>query len=262
MSWRTYARVLAAVATALALALMLLTTAFAQPATSDCTTSGSGCNSYQWWNGGTSGVQLEYQISNPPLQNNLSFYSRGVSINDADSGGLANVQVGITKTKGSIPAQCNNDNLLYYYMFADDDNGNPEGLKCFTVPTSDINQFVEFQIGPYYSNGGGELVRIFSRGGTINDFIPNVPQAYGRITYQEQIYDKPINGHYEWGVQWLNNSYESNNTYYHQARPPDNLTQTKPVLMYWSPNPAPGNNGGIMYSCIYDNSNGPCVVGG
>lgn len=84
------------------------------------------------------------------------------------------------------------------------------------------------------------------------------------MIYKEEIFFSPTNGSWqdsEWHYNFIYDSsyYDYNvNTYYYQARYPDNLYGNQPPQMFVLTTPAPGNNGGTFESCAWSTYHTSC----
>ncbi len=219
----------------------------------------SGVARWTGWNGTTQGVKVVTVVSNPALRTSPAEWSRFAQVNN---GSQDLIDAGFEKiTKGMGGFCTGGGGLFAFAWFNAAGSGAP---RCIPVNSDNINQNATIEINPYYSNGGGMLVNIYMYDGQkLTYYIDNgwgLGQSFGQIKYQEQIFDY-VTGHEVWGSAWEESSYMENNTWYYQHRGADFLTYQLPPQMYWYIEPANGNAGGELHTCVYDSNVNDCVLG-
>ncbi len=248
------------IAPILLLLLLGFATAFAHTATTNCS---ANCESHQVWSGGsTYGFGSQTTVSSPGLHDTNAQWERRFVL--STSGGNPQVEVGITKGRGTLGA-CGVG--LWYYSRAVGSDGSYHGGTCFPVPSADINAGSFFQINDYTSNGGGNLVQVFSAGGVsrLTQFFPytdHLSSTYNTINYDEDITDH-VTGHEVWGSLWTNNQWvQSNGTFvYITVNGTLSTHSPTPPQMYWFKTPNSSPSGGQLYSCEYDSTSNSCTLG-
>lgn len=248
------------------------------PFTIDCRT---GCESEGIWNGTSYGLYDSYQVSNPDMTVcNVCNYARMNMIRLGTSDVTSSIVVGIMKQNG-LNGWCGmaNNNKLYYSVQAFGSGGISDHIysHCAGVPSADFNSRAAWKIAPYVSNGGGMLVQLFSvnyDGSVEGTSAFHIPYSSGVIHsgnvikrdefFFGQPFDVPSPGHWVWGVSWLYPQWATGDgvLHYQTSDFSQHVYYGFPVYFYWWQVPAPGNSGGQLNSCIYDNTNFGCTIGG
>ncbi len=212
------------------------------------------------------GLASLFIVSNPGFSQNGVSYFRELYM----EGGISGlVEVGEVKWaytgSGGI---CGNSTALQYFFDAYNTNGLLLKSDCVNVPSADINNLIQFQMGFYVTNGPGMWFEV--EDGAIGAFdhcsdpcfVKGALTTYDYLGLQENMTDY-VTGHQVWGSEWLNNEFQANINgnpweYFGAAAPPN---APNPVQMYWHADPmGSSNNGGILYSCVYS-SGSECTLG-
>lgn len=254
-------RLLPALLIGIALATASPATSFAAGASFDCT---GGCMSSTYWNGIQYGALVQTTVSSPPLSNGDAVWDRFLQVKQQTSGSANSVYAGIEKC-GTGPcnqAFCGHPGLQYF-VATKDSAGQNERISCWPVPSADVNQPVNFGIVPY-SGGYGLSITLQNTGVVYSDqwpFADGAPASFGRVQYIESIKDT-VKGHEVWGSLWRYSAHlHADGLWSYQFRKADSLSSRNPPQMYWSPDAGPGNNGGVLVSCVYE-SGGGCTLNG
>lgn len=232
-----------------------------------CNVSLGGCQAIASWSPFPSqhGMATTVEVDNPGqsgFQSYIKFIRLWTSSNNTEA------YVGVIK--GNL--NCNNGNLTYFWEI--DRNGAPYNSSCFkTVPAGDINQFATFKISYYVSHGGGFFFWVFGHGGNwCNPCGAADSDATASVTSTDMdfwINYSSFSGHQVWGSEWDDNQYFNGTSWLY-----DNATSSiekdnnnggnhgPPPQMYWSSVPdGSTNNGGSLYSCLYDSNANFCSIG-
>lgn len=212
-------------------------------------------SSYVEWDGGTSGVSSVFFLDNPGLVDGGE-WTRYIQLITSDYSQFA--LFGVDKCNDNLGCYCPTFGRSAYYVFTDfgGDNapvcseitGNPNiNEQCvFTITDNSTNNGVEFQSSCPYDDTSFPC-----NGGGCSEYF-SLP-AWFRIQLDEYI-DNTFTGHNVWGGSWTDNKWRSVSTgaWNFQSRNTDFRNAGNPPQMYWHQVPAPGNAGGILYSCDYD----------
>lgn len=243
---------------------------YAQPTVTDCLTT---CYSWKAWNGTTYGARASLEMAGSAMRfytPNGSF-QRWVGVWNATDGtdGYGAIHAG-QEVDQPYAGYCNVGNGFkeaYFYVYAWNTSNMNVTYFCIPMHAANAAQPNEVQIGPYVSNGGGMLTRIFGYDGqTVNVYTPytsGIPHYWKSMGMQEQIQDNVYN-HQVWGAydtewEWL----DSGGTYHLQDVNLSFAAASDPPQMYWlsgySPLVYPGGKG---IACVYDGGNVPCTHNG
>lgn len=150
---------------------------------------------------------------------------------------------------------------LKYGVYGYDSSGFNDYNLCLSVPDSDVNLPMTMLVvrnNTTCNEGDGQLDEYLVQW-SFNDFsnftcVDNEnPNGYNRMQLQEDITDSNVTGHQVWGSHWTGSSWVNvSDTFVNQSRGVDFLTARNPPQMFWYIEPAPGNNGGQMTTCVYD----------
>jgi hypothetical protein len=246
--------------------------AFAQTAhpALTCTTT---CYSEYWWNGNTYGGSVNFTISNPGLNRSPSFFYRMLRLQPNDpaysNDPYPRLDIGIAESKGGgYGGYCGtyHGGALSFFYYALDFTGQVIDTLCQEVPSADYNSTVT--VSAIASDCAGELdglvdemfISISSPHFFQSYCLDTETAYYTRETLYEQISDN-FTDHHVWGSAWTLASYvNSNYNFVYQSRGEDGYILGDPPQMYWYTTPAPGNHGGILYSCDYAYGN-TCTYG-
>lgn len=241
----------------------------------DCS---GGCSSQQaWGQDGTynvHGASTQTLISSPPVSSSgYSWNSQLDVVSTSDSGYAF---FGLDKLgQNTRDADCTNNSstpTLYYYWAVTNSSGTLLGgtPKCVQVNGTDVNKYINIQIGNYTSNGGGTLI-VTHNGASDTPcesgcFFSGGDQTFGLIFLTDLVNDI-FSGHYQWGIDWTSNRYQSlTGTWAYQSHSCSDgdtacLTHHLPPAMFWFTSPEHSAIGGDLYNCIYDNNLNSCTLG-
>jgi hypothetical protein len=234
----------------------------AKPQSFNCTGS---CTSKGWWNGKTYGAFTDFTLSRPSLSYTSGVFDRYLDVRVDSSHSYPRIDMGEEVRYGIFsPGACTGYNTgLYIFVQTTDDLGNSTSWCYADDNSDDVNHGLEVQEGNYVSNGGGNLIRLWSVSQNWNVYWPYDEGAqgfYGTIGLYEIILDD-VSGHEVWGSSWTLNKWSSSDGVYHyQTRDFDYRYANNPPQFYWNDVPVPGNNGGELYSCDYDTGS-TCTFG-
>ncbi len=213
------------------------------PATVNCST---GCISNGEWDDWVKGGIVKFTVEDPLIHiSNGSFRRDLFMIN-----GTQEVDIGIS-VESSTTGGCGKKGD-WFFAEAVNALGQVLFLKCVGIPLQDVGLDVTFQESYFTSNGGGMFFKITDPGNTMCStgcFVSGMGTSYNIIFEQEGVYDTwtgtevALSG-------WSKSQYQSTTgVWTYQSRNFDFLTTSNPPQMYWHTVPAPGNNGGLLYSC-------------
>lgn len=232
-------------------------------ATTNCSRT---CVAENWWNGTTFGGSAQFTISNPTLSGNLDAYTRILRLQDGHGVNYPRVDIGIAKSGPSKINYCNST-ALKYMIYVWDGNGSNTYQLCLAVPSSDYNtDVVVTAVADYCSTteGDGLIDEMFisiHSGHFSQSVCADTENAWYTTEDEREEIATQVNGHQVWGShwvgsEWVNSSYQLQ----YQTRDSDGTNPSNPPQMYWHTVPAPGNNGGNLYSCDYDGGS-TCTYG-
>jgi len=212
--------------------------------------------SWEEWDGGTSGVSSTFFLDNPGLVDGGE-WSREIILGTGNNNHFA--EFGLDKCNDNINCLCPTFGRSALYVFTWSDQG-PASPVCFEMAQNNdnINRQCTFQITDNSTNNGVEYIMSCSYdnsnhpcgGGGCSEYF--ILPAWYRIQLEEHI-NNTFSGHDVYGGTWTQNQYQNTKTkaWIDQERDTDNWFIGNPPQMYWNPRPAPGNNGGTLYSCDY-----------
>ena len=212
-------------------------------------------SAYLEWDGGTLGVNSTFFLDNPGLVDGGE-WTRSVQLVSQDRNRFA--EFGLDKCNDNLTCLCPTfgRSALYVFTWSDQD----PGPICFEMAQNNdnINKQCSFQITENSTGNGVEYIMSCSydnsnhpcSGGGCSEYF-TLPAWY-RIQLGEYIHNT-FSGHDVYGGTWTQNQYQNVKTkaWVYQSRNSDTLVATNPPQMYWHQVPAPGNNGGTLYSCVY-----------
>lgn len=254
MKRKTLATSLAVMATL----VLLLGTMNAHAKTPDSFNCLSGCSSWTYWNGTVYGGAVTFTVSDPGFFTSPASWDRYMRLGS----GNPKIIVGIFKsTGGGYGTYCSGagNNQLHYGVYGYDSTGFNDYNLCLNVPSSDVNKPVTIYVHTDDADcgehdGTNDEVQVQWSFADFSNFtcVDNEATTYNRIQLQEDVVDS-VSGHQVWGSQWTNSSWaNSAGAFVYQGRSVDFLSARNPPQMLWHTNPAPGNNGGNLYTCVYD----------
>jgi|SRR5579883_1335432 len=212
---------------------------------------------FSWvqWNGGTLGAKSTFFLDNPGLANGGE-WQRYIELDTSDYTQFA--EFGLDKCNNSDNCLCQTfgRSALYVFTFTHVDgaphcfemvqnNDNINKQCTFTITDNSTNDGVEFAMSCSYDNSNHPCGGV---GCSENFSLP----SWAEISLNELI-NNTFTGHNVWGGSWTQNQYRSATTkaWNYQFRNTDAGYSENPPQMYWHQVPAPGNNGGSLYSCDY-----------
>lgn len=251
--------------------------------------SGVFCSARQIWNGEVEGSSLYVTISNPSLNcANGDVFARYVEYDPQSStdafvyfgygncmqrnwGGVLSYNPGcggnagrvffevVTPTNSLLSAGCSN-------AISSNDVGNALIMDFDSENISGTSVLSPVAIGAisHTSYCGGCGYTICSGNCSPSGFY----MTFSDIVYNELFLesDGSLTDHEVWGSEWINNEWRSpvNNNLGYQTNdgtPLGGPQANNPIQMYWKTKPAPGNNGGTLYSCVYPGPGTTCTLG-
>jgi hypothetical protein len=245
--------------------LLIMVTVFAIPnvqaklsTTINCT---GGCESYEEWSSGSNkGIGDTMTVSNPTINTTAGYWDRFLT--DIQTSDGTELDIGIEKQgsggDGYFCSAYAGNELYYFFSYGS------QYKYCYLVPVTDVNNIAVFKIGYYVSGGGGMFFQIQGSSGNngcySGCFIPGLDTSFNTVFYIENINDN-ISSHEVWGIEWIQNKYDTSNGWKYVHTNPDVVSVTPPPQMYWHEYPTQDSTGGIMYSCVYNNNNNSCTIG-
>jgi len=241
------------------------------PATTNCTWSSSSnqCEVRGYWNVTNTGSATKITISNPSLNNSNAYWTRYMLLEA--SGGYPRIYMGIENTKGTgFGDFCSGSGYHPAYMLYHlDANKFPDFKYCQPVDSRDVNSDAFVQVSTdIRSSCWPMLVFNFTAGHSqLSGCVEGSGSdpVYVQLNMWERVTDN-VNGHEVWGSKWNLNQYEdAGGTFHYFTRNFDGFGwgghAQPPPQMFWHTVPASGNNGGTLYSCVYDSTANSCTPG-
>src|SRR6266704_1241941 len=228
----------------------------ARPASFNCSTQ---CSSWTYWNGTTYGGAVTMTVSDPSFHSSPATWDRFLMVaSPANPKILAGLFKSVGGGFGNYCAGAGTG--LHYGVYGYDASGFNDFNLCLPVPASDVNYTATFliSINEAVCHDSDGLLDEYHVQFSFHDFsnsacVDNEATSYSRMRLNEDITDSAVTGHQVWGSQWTGSSYATQaGSFVAQSRAVDFLTARNPPQMYWHTNPVPGNNGGDLYSCVYD----------
>lgn len=230
-------------------------------ANSDCQLD---CDAYAYWNGSSTnhGNGSTFTVDNPG-GSGFVFYDK--SVTESNANGYV-ISLGVDNN-----FECKG--LSFYFSVSI--NNNTLFTDCKAVPTGpngDINKLALFQLSYFVSNGGGIFYTVSGYTGSIWDHkayaCSGCTQAFNHVENDFDIsYYPSFTGHAVWGGEWVDNQYFDGAWHYVTISNPPHLSyngqtnQGPPPQMFWFSPPNGSNNGGDLWSCLYDSTTNSCNLG-
>ncbi len=220
------------------------------------------CEAYVSWNGSSTnhGNGSTFTIDNPG-GSGFQWYEKGVEESNANG---YDIFLGLDKNDFCT-------GLSFFFIVSL--NNNPlSSPDCTPVPNGDINKLALFQLSYYVSGGGGIFYTVSGYTGSIWNHkayaCSGCTQAFNFVGNDFIIADSSFSGHTVWGGAWVENQYFDGAWHY------DTTAQMNPVKlsndngngpppqMYWESLPnGSQNDGGDLWSCLYDSTTNQCNLG-
>ncbi len=245
--------------------LLLVSVLFVPTQAAHATNCSSSCIAYSYWDGPTYGGATITTVSDPTLTNTNAYWARYLRMGN----GTPRLFVGMVVNKGNGDGSilCNNGiHSLQYFVYVWGSSSSAH--KCWTAQSSEYNQLVGLTAKPdsrctpeldvsLEIPATNSLYEVCSTNGGSN------PNLYNRMEFDEILADNPpTNQHEVWGVDWIDNGYESiNGTITYQNRVVDGYSNPQPPQEFWVTDPMNGNFGGDMQSCVYQAFVFHCNIG-